>query len=226
MNRLEKKYDLPGDNTLVKNYVMWQGYDWTGRGEEWTASDEWKKALVNLVLLKYIKPGGVALEIGPGAGRWSEVLQKIAARLILVDLADKCIEVCRDRFSKCKNVEYHVNDGHTLSFLADESVDSIWSFDVFVHINVLDTASYIKECRRVLKPGGIAVIHHPKKSTTYEDGWRSNTTAEVFQKMLHQNNLDLVSEFDSWGDHGQYDVRHYGDVITVFAKEAVLGQGS
>jgi ubiquinone/menaquinone biosynthesis C-methylase UbiE len=221
MNRLEQKLCLPGDNTLARNYAMWQGHDWTLKGEEWTASDEWKKALVKHVLLKYIEPGRVTLEVGPGAGRWSEVLQTIAGRLILVDLADKCIEVCRDRFSKCSNVEYHVNDGRTLRFLANESVDSIWSFDVFVHINALDTASYIQECQRVLKPGGIAVIHHSKGGTTYENGWRSNSTAEAFQEMLHRNNLDLVSEFDSWGDQGQYDVRHCGDVITVFAKNAV-----
>jgi hypothetical protein len=44
-------------------------YDWSERGEEWNASPEWKRALIDDVLAKWIPEGVAVLEIGPGAGR-------------------------------------------------------------------------------------------------------------------------------------------------------------
>ena len=61
-------------NSAVENRDRWERWDWTSLGEEWSASPEWKQGLVDDVLLPNIPPGGTVLEIGPGGGRWSEVL--------------------------------------------------------------------------------------------------------------------------------------------------------
>ena len=61
-------------NSAGSNREWWDRYDWSGGGEEWTASAEWKQALIDDVLLPLIPAGAAVLEIGPGAGRWSEVL--------------------------------------------------------------------------------------------------------------------------------------------------------
>jgi hypothetical protein len=29
----------------------------------------------------------------------------------------------------------------------------------------------------------------------------------------------LVEQFDSWGPRGEFDVKHFGDAITVFARD-------
>jgi hypothetical protein len=52
----------------------WSDYDWSGYGEEWNASLDWKRALIGDVLERWIPAGVVVLEIGPGAGRWSQAL--------------------------------------------------------------------------------------------------------------------------------------------------------
>jgi hypothetical protein len=52
----------------------WADYNWSERGEEWNASPEWKQALIEEVLTRWIPEDKTLLEIGPGAGRWSEAL--------------------------------------------------------------------------------------------------------------------------------------------------------
>jgi len=221
MKKLETSHKLPGENTISRNYIAWQNWDWSEKGEEWTPSLQWKQSLIDEVLLRYIERGKTVLEIGPGAGRWTAPLQKTAKHLIVVDLSDKCIELCRMRFADCDNIEFFVNNGNNLSFLTDESIDFVWSFDVFVHINAWDTEKYLGEFARILRKEGLAVIHHPKggQITESEDnGWRSNTTSELFCGMIEKHGLTLVSQFDSWGDHNQFDVKHFNDIITVFRK--------
>ncbi|MCK4817115.1 hypothetical protein KA005_15200, partial [bacterium] len=78
MESLETRFKLPGDNTVARNYAVWQDYNWGKKGEEWTVSPEWKQSLIDEVMLRYITPGKTIVEIGPGAGRWTETLQKIA----------------------------------------------------------------------------------------------------------------------------------------------------
>ena len=221
MTGLEMKRKLPGDNTISRNYAAWQDWNWDEKGEEWTPTPEWKHSLIDDVLLRYIDPGKTVLEIGPGAGRWTETLQKIANRLIIVELSDRCIEICKSRFSKCDNIEFFVNNGTDLGFIRSNSIDFVWSFDVFVHINAWDTEKYLGEFARILREGGRAVIHHPKEGRSAEsedDGWRSNTTAKLFNEMLERHQLTLVKQLDSWGDDGQFNVKRYGDVISVFEK--------
>src|SRR6478609_3336738 len=61
-------------NSAADNRGRWNGWDWSGLGEEWTASEEWKQGLVDDVLLRLIPSDVDVLEIGPGAGRWTVVL--------------------------------------------------------------------------------------------------------------------------------------------------------
>lgn len=213
------RYRLPPDeeHNVTRNCEVWQNYDWEKGGEEWTKSPEWKQSLIDEVMLRYIEPGRTVLEIGPGAGRWTETLQKIARRLILVDLSDKCVELCKKRFSQCDNIEYFVNDGVLLSFIPSETIDFIWSFDVFVHISPHDTEKYIMEFSRALKKGGHGIIHHAKDGGLH-GGWRSRMTAGLFADILTAHGLTLVSQFDSWGDNEEFNVRGHHDIITVFEK--------
>ena len=217
MKSLEMRYKLPGDHSIARNYAMWQNYNWEKRGEEWTPSSEWKQSLIDEVMLKYMEPGKTILEVGPGAGRWSETLQKIARHLILVDLSDKCIELCKKRFSQYGNVEFFMNDGINLDFVPSETIDFIWSFDVFVHIRVDDTERYLIEFSRILKKGGRGIIHHAKEGGLH-GGWRSNMTAELFLDMLKKHGLTLITQFDSWGNDERFNVCFYHDIITVFEK--------
>ncbi|MGH9991094.1 MAG: class I SAM-dependent methyltransferase [Nitrososphaera sp.] len=211
------KLDLPS-HSVEDNRYIWDTWDWSQRGDEWTGRaenpEQWLKSVLDNVLYKYMEQGKEILEIGPGAGRWTEYLQPIAKRLVLVDIAPKCIALCKERFAgRDSNIEYHVIDGD-IDFIPDSSLDRVWSYDVFVHVNPSDTKRYIKSFSRILRPGGIAVIHHGSwgEYNGKAPGFRSRITAAAVAQFVRDAGLALVEQNRALA-HKQ------GDVITVFQKE-------
>jgi ubiquinone/menaquinone biosynthesis C-methylase UbiE len=207
------------DNSALENRERWTRWDWTQGGEEWNASPEWKQALIDEVLLARIPADNVVLEIGPGAARWSAVLQPRARRLILVDVSERPLALCRQRFEAQENVEYVLSSGNDLPGIADSSVDAIWSFDVFVHVAPADQAGYLAEVARVLRPGGIAVIHHAdgrnRGKQSSRSGWRAPMSRNLFAALAAQRGLTVETQIDSWGPDRRYDLSAYHDAITV-----------
>jgi SAM-dependent methyltransferase len=213
------------DNSAVANRDRWTRWDWSDGGEEWNASLEWKQALVEHVLLPWIPRDGVVLEIGPGAGRWSAVLRPRARSLILVDVSERPLALCRERFATAQNVEYVLSLGNELSGIASSSIDAIWSFDVFVHVKPLDQAAYLAEVARVLVPGGIAVIHHADGRNLGEqpsrNGWRSPMSRNLFAHLANERGLTIEAQIDSWGPNGGHDLSAFHDAITVCRKSRI-----
>lgn len=197
----------------------WSTYDWSREGEEWTASPEWKQALIDDVLLRYIPAGVATLEIGPGAGRWTEILAARASRLTLVDVSERALELCRERFGDDDHVSYVLSKGSELPGVASASIDAVWSFDVFVHLAPSDQAGYLKEIARVIAPGGIAVIHHAdgrnRGRLPSRVGWRSPMSRNLFAALARDSGLSVQNQFNSWGTNGSYDLSAFGDAVTV-----------
>lgn len=138
----------------------WAEYDWSAGGEEWTESAAWKDGLIQEILAPGVPKESVVVEIGPGAGRWSAVLRDRVARLILVEPSEAMLAVTRARFEGDPGVSWVLSDGASLPGVEDASVDAVWSFDVFVHLSANDVAGYLGEIARVLRPGGVATVHH------------------------------------------------------------------
>ena len=189
------------DNTVGANRRVWTAWDWSRRGEEWNQSEEWKQSLIDEVLRPYMPYQGRIIEIGPGGGRWSEALLEHARQLILVDVTERALEVCRERFGDVPTLKYVLTSGTDVPGIADADVDAVWSFDVFVHIAPRDIDEYLREIRRVLAPGGVAVIHHHgRASKKGPDGWRSPMTARLFASLAIKHGFILERQFDTWGN--------------------------
>jgi cyclopropane fatty-acyl-phospholipid synthase-like methyltransferase len=158
------------------------------------------------------------VEIGPGAGRWTEFLVTKTGSLIGVDISQVCVDECRKRFAKFPNARFEIGNGRDIASVATNSVDGIWSFDVFVHINSEEFSSYAAEFARVLHPGGIVVIHHGSTGGSVR-GNRSNvTTAQVYEFMSN-NGLEVQEQVQTWRDGGrEYPAGLYGDTITIARK--------
>jgi len=214
--RLEKKYNLPGSNSIMENALKWNHYRWARGEDEWSQSDTWKTSVIEDVMLANIPPDHVVLEIGPGFGRWTRKLIEISRHLIVVDVTEKCIAHCKEVFGNNDNVEFHVNDGRSLKFIADNSVDFVWSFDVFVHIEPPDIESYLREFQRILKPDGLAIIHHGVIGKT-DFSWRSSLTLQIFSELLERSDFKLVDQFNSWGANDEFSATP-GDVISIFKR--------
>lgn len=217
LQRIKLEKHLPGTSGLKANKEIWENWDWHGGGEEWTPSAEWKESLIRNVLRQYIRPGGHVLEIGPGAGRWTGVLVEMADTFTAVDIAESCIRICQQRYGGSAGTRFLVGNGQDLAGIADASIDSIWSFDVFVHINTSETARYVEEFRRVMRSGSVGLVHHGRDGGI-SGGWRSNLTSAAFRELLQNAGFKVLREFQTWQDAGkEYPVGLYGDEVTVFS---------
>lgn len=218
MDRLRRAHNLPGLNSASLNKLIWEAWDWQAGGEEWTPSPEWKQSVIDRILRPRMPAGGTIVEIGPGGGRWTEELSRLAARVIAVDISAECLRVCRERFAGAGNIEFVLTSGCDLPGVGDGAVDAVWSFDVFVHINRPEVESYAREFGRVLKPGGVGVLHHGTTGGA-TGGWRSNLTAESMVEVLKGAGLEVLDQFTSWTDRGhEHQAGLYQDAITVFRK--------
>jgi ubiquinone/menaquinone biosynthesis C-methylase UbiE len=212
--------------SLDWNRRVWQEYTWLRGGEEWTdemalggrvSSQRWKDSLVATFITANVKPQMAALEIGCGHGRWSTELAKRVKTLRCVDIEPKCVEFTSRLFEKRPGVVVMQNDGTSLPFVVNASIDFVFSFDTFVHIDEPETRAYVKEFARVMKRQAMGVIHHAGDPTAEQRarGCRSDVTAKRFIKILNQHGFVVIRQGDSW-DGG--DVRLAGDTITVFVR--------
>lgn len=150
--------------TIAWNLEKWdRTYDWAHGGEEWSATwggteAEWRSGILPRVC-RFL-PTGSILEIAPGFGRWTEHLIPNCSTYLGVDLAERCVTACADRFPNQESVRFAVNDGRSLPMVPDGSVDLVFSFDSLVHAEDDVIGTYLKEFRRVLSKNGVAFIHH------------------------------------------------------------------
>lgn len=217
-DRLRKSKNLPGMNSRAANTYIWNNWDWSAKGDEWTHNPDWKTSVVRNFIDPYFVETCTILEVGPGAGRWTEYLVSRCERLIGIDISVTCVKECRRRFAEFPNAVFEVGNGIDLRSLDNASVDRLWSFDVFVHINKQEFASYVAEFKRVLKPGGIGIIHHGSVGGS-NGGWRSDVTLSDVKHFMEENDLEIKSQVKSWiDDREEHHAGLYGDVITIFRK--------
>jgi len=100
--------------------------------------------------------GRRVLEIGPGLGTDHAQFARAGARLYAIDLTATHLALTRQRFA-LETLETRLAraDAELLPFV-DASFDVVYSFGVLHHTP--DTQKAVEEARRVLRPGGLAII--------------------------------------------------------------------
>jgi SAM-dependent methyltransferase len=138
-------------------------YDWKDAGEEWsapwgTSEAQWLGSI--LPRIRDWLPVETILEVAPGFGRWTHYLKDYCEELWIVDPAADCIDACRRRFTADRHVKCYVNNGVSLPMIPTDSVDFVFSFDSFVHLDRQVVEAYLRELGTKLKVGGGGFIHH------------------------------------------------------------------
>ncbi len=221
---LRTKSNLPGMNSKSANKFIWEHWNWDGRGDEWTPSSEWKASVVRTFVDPLFTNRSVVLEIGPGAGRWTEDLVEKCDRLMGIDISAACVRECERRFRNHPHATFAVGNGEDLHTLDSESIDGVWSFDVFVHINKPQFSSYVAEIARVLRPGGVGVLHHGSSAGTH-GGWRSDVTTADVGDFLRSQGLIVERQLQNWDDNGRtFEAGLYQDTLTCFRKPSGGGR--
>ena len=100
-----------------------------------------------------------AIEIGCGPGRLMVPMSETFGRIVGVDVSGEMVRLARENLAGLSNAEVRKCNGSDLAGLEDESFDYCYSYAVFQHIPSADVVwNYLREARRVLKPGGLMKV--------------------------------------------------------------------
>jgi cyclopropane fatty-acyl-phospholipid synthase-like methyltransferase len=123
--------------------------------------EETRKALELILEDIPLRTDWTCLEIGCGIGRLMQALAPRCGKVIGVDLSERMVAWSREYLADWPNTEVLLNDGRSLTGVADGSVDFVYSHLAFQHITLFDVVdAYLAEIRRVLRPGGFCRIQN------------------------------------------------------------------
>jgi SAM-dependent methyltransferase len=151
---------------LGKEDPLWAVYVAPGtRGQRWdvdeffaTGRREVERSLAHLAPLGLTPGRARALDFGAGVGRLSAALADHFDHVLGVDVSPTMLDEARRLDRSAGRVEFVLNDATDLSFVADGSVDLVYSSLVLQHLPADLARGYLREFLRVLRPDGVAVV--------------------------------------------------------------------
>ncbi len=95
----------------------------------------------------------VVAEIGSGYGFWATATSPLVSRIICLDISPDLLELCRQETASA-NVDCRLMEPGDLSTLQSAGVTKVYSAGVFIHFNLYDIISYLKQIFEILPPRG------------------------------------------------------------------------
>jgi ubiquinone/menaquinone biosynthesis C-methylase UbiE len=140
--------------------------EWQQRSEN--PEDYWSRraAFVADFLSRHLPPGARCLDVGCATGQLSELLHCRGYDVYGVDVAPNMVEAARRRMSALSVPDDHFSGcgSDTLPF-GDGTFDLVSALDVLPY--VVDQPRYLRELRRVLKPGGLAFVTNVNRGSLF-----------------------------------------------------------
>ena len=157
------------------------------------------------LLLEHLMPGERVLDLGCGHGDFTAMIAEAGASPIGVEVAHAAVVRARQRHP---GLDFRsVPTGQPLPF-GDNEFDVVWASEVIEH--VADTARWLSEVRRVLKPGARLLLTTPSHGRLRVAVGGIERFSEPLGDHLHlytKRSLgSLLSEFG----FGEIDVRTAG----------------
>jgi len=151
-------------------------------------------------LAPYVTPKTTALEIGPGGGRWTRYLLA-ARRVYAVDYHQELLDELAVNF-RADNLISIKNNGTDLPGVPPASVDFVFSFGVFVHLDLDLIDAYLRSFKSVLKGGGNIVLQYADKTkpmAKLNDGFAENTPEQMRTLILsHRYRIEEEDTGTMW----------------------------
>lgn len=123
--------------------------------------------------------GGTCVELGCGAGRLTVALADDFDRVVGVDVSPEMLELARAVVPA--NVELALTDATEIPLAADEA-DAVFTTHVLQHLDGLEqVTAYLRDARRVLRPGGTLLAHIPISSAAPSLRWKLGTELAVWR---------------------------------------------
>jgi ubiquinone/menaquinone biosynthesis C-methylase UbiE len=113
-------------------------------------------ALRRRFLLEHIAAGERALDVGCGEGRFASELARAGVRVVGIDVAETPLRRARERDP---GLDLRLIEADGPWPIEDASMDAVWAGETIEH--VADTAGWLSQARRVLRPGGRLLLSTP-----------------------------------------------------------------
>jgi ubiquinone/menaquinone biosynthesis C-methylase UbiE len=157
MNRAWIDLDPADVRTLLVSLI---GYRFGERPEERIAEirterQDYARSFLNLAAVTRQQ---TVLDLGSGCGFGTAEIARRARSVLACDISAAFLEFAGRECGDLGNVRFHHIEPRKLTAVAGQSVDTVISMSVFIHLNLYDMYAYFKEFRRVLKPGGKVVF--------------------------------------------------------------------
>ncbi len=146
--------------------------------------------------------GARVLDVACGTGYGSHYLAQRARWVAGADLSQEALHFCREQYGSARTHFVHM-DAACLGF-RDASFDRVVSFETLEHIT--EQRAFLGEIRRVLVPGGLAIISTPdrehynctEQSNPYHE---KELTLEEFRRLFGA----VFEEIGWWGQETAAD---------------------
>ena len=220
----EKKLTDKARENIETCLSKWDNRDYWEKeiryGDGWSGSTVQAAFNTRKIVQNYILPfipdrALDILEIAPGGGRMTAELVPLSRSLVIVDVCQACIDVCKERFKHADNMEFYVNDGSSLEMVEDGSRDLIVSFDSFVHIDPEVIEVYVSQFASKLRDFGLVWLTHASGKS--KDEWRSDMSKEKMAEMAERHGLVVKAQIGfipRRGDDGFF----WRDYISILKK--------
>jgi SAM-dependent methyltransferase len=130
-----------------------------GAGEIWNWESQagklrWARRVK--MLSSHLKPGMTVLELGCGAGYFTQELARSGADVVAIDISPELVEIARTNCS-APNVQYQIENAYELSY-GGAAFDSVVGSSVLHHLEI---EKALRDIYRVLKPAGTIWFTEP-----------------------------------------------------------------
>jgi cyclopropane fatty-acyl-phospholipid synthase-like methyltransferase len=145
-------------------------------------------------VLPFVRDDHTALEIGPGGGRWTRYLLGFG-KLYVVDFYPELLAELRKNFRR-PNMVFVKNNGTDFPGIEPGSVDYVFSFGTFVHLDPEIIEAYLVNLRPIVRPGSNVVIQYSDKTKTMAEvnpGF-ADTTPEMMRSMISRAGYRILDE--------------------------------
>lgn len=164
---------------------LYDHHQWAFRGHGPEIADRLAIYLPDLEALN--RDGAPVVEIGPGRGEFLELLERRGILAYGVDLNDRFVKTARSH-----GVDMRHDDGlRHLKTIQNDSVAAVAAFHVAEHLPVPTLITLLRECHRVIQPGGMILLEVPNL-TNVAVGASSFYLDPTHHKPLHPALLEFL----------------------------------
>lgn len=138
------------------------------------------------------------IELAVGRGRHVKMYEPKAKHIVVVDILQKNIDYCKERYKDNKKIDYLCNNGYNLKELNSGEYTALFCYDAMVHFEMMDIYEYLKDIHRVLKPNGMALLHHSNNTSnytvTFTNSGRNYMSKDLFAYLSHRAGFDVIDQ--------------------------------